>query len=113
MNYFSVARLLQLCWVKRPAPGEAPSCNSRVSACTITNSALQFYFHGRTRIIYGSREAAGGHCPRDRRIRTFEKIRAEFHWALSISFGEDAFLFREPDEAVLLLFWMRCERRCF
>src|SRR5208283_5976174 len=66
---------------------------------------------GRSRIICGSREAAGGHRPRDWRIRAPEEERAELHRSVPLPRGEDAFLRRTSRQADLSLLRLRQRRR--
>src|SRR5882762_3026869 len=81
--------------------------------CTIRIPASQSSTYGRSGLICGSREAAGGHYPRGGGIRPPEEVRAEFQRPVSISFRKDALVFRESDEAILLLLWVRRGRGRF
>src|ERR1700722_5213662 len=54
------------------------------------------------------REAAGGHCPRDRRVHHAEEIRrAELSRSVPFSWRKDAIVFRTRDAAVLSLLRLR------
>ena len=66
---------------------------------------------GGSRIIRGEGEAAGGHRPRDRRIRASEKDRAKFHGALPVPSGEDAVVCGTSGAADLPLLRLRRGRR--
>src|ERR1700733_12967233 len=59
------------------------------------------------------REAAGGHCPRNRRVHHAEEERGtELPGAMPVSWREDAFVFRARDAAVLSLLRVRCFGGC-
>src|SRR5580704_10334968 len=68
---------------------------------------------GRCGVLRGAGEAPGGHRPRDRRIRSPEENRAEFHGFVPVPPGKVAVVCRSPWAADLPLLRLRRRRRRF
>src|SRR5215831_17187414 len=74
---------------------------------------LRVLKHGGNGVIRGSRQTAGGHRPRHRRLCPSEEERSEFHRPLPFSRREDSILRRASGQADLSLFWLRQGRGRF